>query len=106
MSTQGPAHVSGTLQCKKLEEQLQRPCRGVGPATEALALVPVGRNLCPGPSWHMALSRVPVGLCIPPLVPDGFPAQSLLAGQQAEHLTSLLTWGDSECICRLAGSIW
>ncbi|OWK07742.1 hypothetical protein Celaphus_00008539 [Cervus elaphus hippelaphus] len=30
----------------------------------------------------MALSRVPVGLCSPPLVPDGFPAQSLLAGQQ------------------------
>ena len=30
----------------------------------------------------MALSRVPVGLCIPPLVPDGFPAQSLLAGHR------------------------
>lgn len=43
----------------------------MGQVKEALALVPVGKRFCSGPSWRMALTRVPVGLCIPLLVPDG-----------------------------------
>lgn len=65
---------------------------------EALAWVLVGRRLCPEPSWRTALTSVPVGLCIPLLVPDGSPTHSPLAKQQAQHLTSLVTSGDGRSI--------
>ena len=45
----------------------------LGQVKEALALVPAGRKFCSRPSWHMALTKVPVGLCIPLPGPDGSP---------------------------------